>query len=164
MSLWTRGAAKCPMKTHTNKQTALFVARLTIHCCLVPSQHAPLSYSDVSRQLNTLTLPFLTSVTWHSHLWLPLHTLKPINSLSPKTHRNTGQIYTMQNTYSFEEKDTTARRAGLTVFWERHRKTRLCMCVLELCYTCGVDCKNKNMQQWLQRLKSFCKSFWKIFI
>ena len=94
--------------TNNHRHTQGCVAKCSLlgslypHWCLVYFQHTPLSYSDLSRQLNTLTLPFLTSVTWHSHLWLPLHTLKPMNSHSPKTHSNTDQIYTLGNSYSFE--------------------------------------------------------------
>lgn len=123
MSLGVREPAKMPNEniqtsTHTYTQTHK-VARLTIHYVAWYLPNILLFHSDLHRQLNTLTLPLLTSVTWHSHLWLLLHTLKPMNFHSPETCTNTDQIYTMQNTYNFEwekKKDNTGKHIGACVF------------------------------------------------
>lgn len=133
MSLWVREAAKMPNE-NTNKQThthTLKVARLTIHYVAWYHPNILLFHSDLRRQLNTLTLPLLTSVTWHSHLWLPLHTLKRMNSHSTE-HIQTQTKYTPCKTPT----TLNVRKKG---------KTHWCMCVWGFAILVALDCKNKNL-------------------
>lgn len=95
-------------KNHTHAQTPefvllpVFVARFAPHWLrLDVLSSALLFHSDLSRQLSTLTLPSSTSVTWHSHLWLPLRT--PNLRTPSTTQTNTDQIYTQENTSRLPE-------------------------------------------------------------
>lgn len=147
LSEWTecRRSKLLIQETHTASCLRMFPTLLLLcppnsRCC------SALLHSDLSRQLNTLTLPWLTSVASYSHLWPPRHTLSRELLPLPNTCR-------LEGAHNLQNSNTMNRREDL-----KHRTKQLMMVSRRLPPSCTCCVRGQNetfeINMWRKELQS----------